>query len=171
MKKLLAILLTLVLLGVCALAENIDWSSMSDDEIKTAIKEGQAELDSRKEESDDGSIVAYDKDGHKLTLSNMHEGNYINYGLSLVFDAIYENNSDGTNELVINGSYVNGWDTGALRSPDTTPGHKEKLEIVIGLDDTDVKSLEEIETIELVFGYMDKNYHFTEFDPVTIYQK
>ena len=78
MKKLLAILLTLVLLGVCALAENIDWSSMSDDEIKTAIKEGQAELDSRKEESDDGSIVAYDKDGHKLTLSNMHEGNYIN---------------------------------------------------------------------------------------------
>ena len=171
MKKLFAIILALILLCVCAMAESIDWSSMSDEEIETALAVGQAELNSRKVESDNGTIVAYDKDGHKLTLTNMHEGNYINYDLSLVFDAVYENNSDGTNELVINGSFVNGWDTGALHSPETTPGHKEKLEIVIGLDDTDIKSFEEIEKIELVFGYMDKNYHFTEFDPVTIYQK
>ncbi len=170
MKRIIAIALVLMLLGVYACAESIDWASMSDEEIEAVIAAGREELASR-DRPEDGSIIAYDKDGHKLTLSNMREGNYINYDLSVVFDAIYENSSDGSNELIINGSFVNGWDTGALSSPDTTPGHKEKLEIVIGLDDTDVKSLDEVETIEFVFGYQDANYHFTEFEPTVIYQK
>lgn len=170
MKRIIAIVLALMLFGVCVFAESIDWASMSDEEIEAAIAAGREELASRND-SEDGSVVVYDKDGHKLTLSNMREGNYFNYDLSVVFDAIYENNSDGSNELIINGSFVNGWDTGALNSPDTTPGHKEKMEIVIGLDDTDISSLDEIEIIELVFGYLDENYHFTEFEPTVIYQK
>ena len=170
MKRLIAIVIIFLLSVSCAIAEDIDWASLSDEDIEAIIAAAHKELNDRHETTDE-TIVAYDQDGHKLTLSNMREGNYINYDLSVVFDAVYENNSDGSNELSINGSYVNGWDTGALSSPDTTPGHKQKMDIVIGLDDTDVASIDEIERIELVFGYMDEDYDFTEFEPVVIYQK
>lgn len=110
----------------------------------------------------------FDQDGHKVTLSNMREDDTYGY-LSIVFDLVYENNSDGSMKLIINNCYVNGWDVGALRSPETTPGHREKYELAIDLTNTDIKSFDEVETVELVFGYLDESYHYEDIKSVFVY--
>ena len=153
-------------------SEGVDSSPETDTGEEPTVPQGDnTAAGSKAAENNSEPLVVYDKDGHRLTLTNMRAGNYSNYKLSVVFDAVYENNSDGTTRLEINGSFVNGWDTGALRSSDTTPGHKEKFDIVIGLDNTDLTSIEDIETIEFVFGYLYEDYHFEEFEPTVIYQK
>jgi hypothetical protein len=174
MKKMIVILVSLALICASSLAEGIDWASMTDEELHAAIEAAQAELNGRYNiGSNDltAEIVVFNQDGRTLTLSNGREGNYMNYDLCLEFDAVYENNGESNDELVLNECYVNGWDIGALGDFDSRPGHRKMDTIVIGLDDTDVKSLDEIETIEFVFGYLDEDYSFESFAPVIIYSK
>ena len=59
MKKLLAVVLTLILCAV-ALAEGIDWASMTDEEITAIVEAGQAELKSRASaEQTEGNTYIY----------------------------------------------------------------------------------------------------------------
>ena len=55
MKKLLAIIITLILLCSVALAESIDWASMTDEEITAILEEGKAELERRSGENADST--------------------------------------------------------------------------------------------------------------------
>lgn len=57
MKKIIALVLVLVLCGV-ALAEGIDWTKMTDEEISTEIKRAQEELDKRDGEADGATADA-----------------------------------------------------------------------------------------------------------------
>lgn len=59
MKKLLAVVLVLMLFAV-ALAEGIDWASMTDEEITAIVEAGQAELKSRASaEQTEGNTYQY----------------------------------------------------------------------------------------------------------------
>lgn len=55
MKKLLAVFVSLILLGSMAFAESIDWTSLTDDEITAIIEAGQQELNSRNQENGESS--------------------------------------------------------------------------------------------------------------------
>ena len=175
MKKLFVAILAL-LLCASALAEG-DWASYTDDELTAMIDEltvlvnGARDELARRSNASESSGVVFDKDGHKLTVTNMRQGDSIFAKLSVSFDALYENNSDGQYTLVISDTFVNGWDTGSAGTIRTEPGHKLKDTITIKLDDTDVESIDDIQTIEFIFAFMDEHYKLTTFDPVVVYSK
>lgn len=169
MKKILVILLAVLIL-TAALAEEIEWSSLTDDEITAIIQAGQQELKARQTDNAD-EIIAFNDDDRELILSNPHAGNYFNIENSVVFDALYTNNSDNNDQLVINGVYVNNWDTETVQYYDAPSGKKVKSDLVISLDNTDITSFDEIEIIQIEFGYLTEDYDYTSLETVTVYEK
>ena len=163
MKKLFALLLALLLIGSVALAETIDFASMTDEELNTLIAGAQAELKSRSGGEEywynDGGIVVYPAGASKF--DNIM--NTVDYAIAV------ENGSDKT----INVScefVVNGWEATTLGViDDVAPGKSKKDFASIFVKDFGVTSLEDVETLEVSIDIYDNDYDMiAEVGPIDV---
>lgn len=157
MKKLVALALAMLLICGSAFAE-IDWASMTDDEIKAAIEAAQAELDARKPaDAEEGPIkiedglVLLDTNGVKVTVAGEPRlsSDFID------FDVIVENNSDKDIYISNMDCSVNGWAAMGLGVAVLDAGLKTRTEVSIAVDDAQLSSLSDVEEFYMELELLD----------------
>ena len=153
MRKLIALLVTIIMLFSCsALAE--DYSSMTDDDLHSMLNSIRNELLKRDLVYNE-KIVLFDQDDVQVYLTG-------DCDFRLPYTKLYAvviNNSTNPVRFAFANDYkisVNGWEVWG--DPDylgtTSPGKKQKGYINIKMEDAEVASFEEIEEIELNFVLM-----------------
>lgn len=163
MKRLFVMILALLLIGSFALAETVDFASMTDDELNALIAGAQAELKNRKGGDDEywyneGGIVVYPAGAAKFD----------DFMKTVEYAIAVENGSDE----IINVScefIVNGWDVTTLGViDDVAPGKSKKDFASLFTKDIGVASLDDIETLEVTFEIYNDDYDtIAEVGPIT----
>ncbi len=165
MKKLFALVLAMLMICGSAFAE-IDWSSMTDDEIKAAIEAAQAELAARKPaDAEDGSIkiedglVLFDSNGVTATvkgepwLQDYGERQYV------YFTVVVSNESDIEISLSPDECSCNGWESTGFGTGFLSAGKKTKDDWYFYVTDAEIHSLDEIEEFKFeIFLYDSSTY-------------
>lgn len=165
MKKLFVLLLALLLIGSFALAETVDFASMTDDELNALIAGAQAELSSRKSGDEywynEGGITIYPAGRTKYTAI----GNIYGYGI------VVENNSDKTINVSCD-CVVNGWSVMASGVQGVAPGQTKKDFVSMMAKDAGVESEEDVETFDITCKIYGEDYKtIAEFGPITVNPK
>lgn len=171
MKKLFSLVLILALCGSVALASDIDWGSMNDEEIKTIISEAQNELAKRNPVAEgtlpiaEGTVLI-DRDGILVTLTGKIE----TLGTLMELEVIVENNSAEPVYVNVSSSSINGWEVFGAGVADIGAGKKKKGDLMFTLDDANIGSPSEIEALELVLSVANADTWSTIFtaDSVTL---
>lgn len=169
MKKLIALLLALLFCACAASASEIDWSGMTDDEIKGIIAEAQAEL-SKRSPAVEGALpiaegtVLLDRDGILATLT----GKVDTLGSLMTLEVIVENNSAEPIFLNVHSSSINGWEVFGAGISDIGAGKKKKGDLMFTLDDAGISSPSEIEELELTLSVANADTWSTTFTTDTI---
>ena len=169
MKRLFALVLAMTLIGSSALALEIDWSTLSDDEIRTVIAEAQTELSSRAPLPEgtlpiaDGTVLL-DQDGILVTLTGKVE----TMGTLMELEVIVENNSSKGIYVNVSSSSINGWEVFGAGIADIGAGKKKKGDLMFTLDDASISSPSEIEELELTLSVADADSWMTIFDADTV---
>lgn len=172
MKRLLAIILVLLLFipETVAFAANIDWKSMSDQEITDAIDAGRLELASRMPDSED-HVTIVNQDGVEVYLTRRYsiDDGYSSGSVYLRLEAVVVNNTDMILNIVDNGTCVNGWNVDTSGIYQTGAGRKQKGDIVLRISDAFLTSPAEVTDVEFVLRAYDENDYSKkiEFAPFT----
>ena len=172
MKRFLAIILVLILFipETVAFAANIDWNSMSDQEITDAINEGRLVLASRVPDSKDHLTIA-NKDGVEVYLTRQYllDNGYSSGTVYVQLEAVVINNTNMKINISDNGTCVNGWAVDTTGIYEVPAEKKKKDFIILRISDASISTFEEITDIEFVLAAYDyDNYsNKIEFDPFT----
>lgn len=169
MKKLIsALLVALMLLSVTlAVAEGIDFASMTDDEL-LAVIDGARNEQAKRILTAAADTVIVDQDGVTIYLTG---NNRIDeYGPELFIEAVVVNDTDKNIDVYVDSASVNGWNVEAYGITETSAGKKQKGEFSAYLDDAEVSTIEEIEEIELELYIADADEieRISENIPVTL---
>lgn len=165
MKKLLTLLLALLLIGSIALAESLDYASMTDKELQDIIDGARNELLVRKLDSD-GTFVLFDQDGAKLYLTGHYK---INSSGFVKMEAVFINNTGKAATVGVDEVYVNGWKVSALSPGGCANGKKIKGTFDMNLSSAEISTFAEVEEIEFHIRIYDESYEtFIRFDPITV---
>ena len=130
-KRLLALFLAL-LLPVAAMAESIDLSGMSVDELQLLREQITQEIESR----DPATIyleagkqkVLVDRDGFKIYLTGQFKSAWMME--TFMMNVAFENNSDQTYSVWAENMKLNGWSlTSSIMAGSTAPGEKKVTEM------------------------------------------
>lgn len=162
MKRILALALALLLIGGIALAESLDYASMTDEELQAILEGVQAELKSRKSGDeywyDDNDIRVYPAGATKYNdLMNLYQ-----YAITV------ENNTDKIINLSCS-AVVNGWSVTASGVLDIQPGKTVKDFIGMFVKDAGATCEDDIETFDVTFKiYGDDFKTIAEFGPITV---
>lgn len=182
MKRLLILTLALalaLLLCTCALAEGLDFASMTDEELNDALAAIQAELSARNgadteqpESTSQENPVILDYDGLTVTVKDIHVDSDWLYGdASLFVDVVESNESDkklGANASTVS---INGWQVDGSAYFEIEAGKKAKDTFKFKMSDADISTLDEVVEVEFVFTVFDDNFNFYNQDPVSIHLK
>ena len=164
MKKWIALILVFTLMTTVALASELDWSNLTDDEIRAIIAEAQDEL-ARRAPVAEGTLpiaegtVLIDQDGILVTLT----GNVETMGSLMQMEVIIENN--GTEPIYVNvsSSSINGWEVFGAGVADIGAGKKKKGSLMFTLEDAGISSPSEIEELELTLSVANADTWKTAF--------
>lgn len=171
MKKLLVLLLA-VLLAFCGVATaELDYSSMTDDELHAAINAARNEL-VRRELIAAKDVVIVDQDGVQMYMTGNNEVNVLDNGDAwLYIEFVVVNDADISINLLVEQSTVNGWDVHGDGMGATSAGAKQKVRMRMKVSDGEVTSLEEIEDIVVAYTLFDSDNSKTigKTEPVTIH--
>lgn len=170
-KKLVSIFAVLlsVVLSTIVYAQDTDYSSLSDDELREIIQSARDELDRRKT-AEDGNKILYDKDGIQVYFTGETSRT------STISDATYEklnmetvviNNSDKNISVSFTDCSINGWETEAGGVHDISAGKKKKDMVGFNLTLADITEAEEIDDIEYTLRIYD-NDTYDDIDEVVI---
>lgn len=168
MKKLFSILIALILIGGVAMAESIDYASMTDEELHTVIDLARNELARRELTIGDNTLIL-DAEGIQVYTT----GNITYDGYRLKLEVIAVNNSKA--ELTINTekASVNGWSiSNAPGLHGTSAGKKQKGYFDFYITPDLLPDAESVEDIEFVLSFLDKDNGYKTFytsDPITIH--
>jgi len=152
-KKIVAVALMMILCATAAFAAEIDWASMTDDEIRSIIAEAQEELAKRAPVAEGALRIAegtvlIDRDGILVTLTGKIE----TMGTLMELEVIVENNSAEPIYVNVSGSSINGWEVFGAGLADIGSGKKKKGDLMFTLDDANINSPSEIEELELTLS-------------------
>ena len=171
MKKCIALVLMFTLMSAVALASELDWPSMSDDEIRAIIAEGQAELNKRTPAADGALHIAegtvlIDQGDILVTLT----GNVDTMGSLMELEVIIENNSAEPIYVNVTGSSINGWEVFGAGVADIGAGKKKKGSLMFTLEDANINSPSEIEELELTLSVSNADTWSNIFtlEPITL---
>jgi len=171
MKKLLAIILSVMLIGGVAMAESIDWASMSDDAIREEIRRANEELDKRGGNAESSGIEGTEilhTDDVIMTIQSYEEGTCYDDTPALVLNVTIVNSSERKYEFTPHAT-INGWEVDCSGYFSVDASHKGKDSMRLRLEDADISSVSDVETVEVYLVYPDENYeHYTETEPVVI---
>lgn len=150
MKKLLSILIALILIGGVAMAENIDYASMTDEELRTVIDTARIEL-AKREQAD--NPVLFESFG--ITCYMTGEMRLTDSGF-LYVEVVCVNESDVAISFTNNESTVNGWQSFVNGIGTVSAGAKAKGEIQFNVKSAGITSLDELEDFTVSFDVLDK---------------
>ncbi len=165
---LLLILATVFLLVGNALAENMDYANMSDEELHQIISLASEELSRRADK--DKKTILIDQDGILLYLTGQYTIEHTLLGQTiLTLNTIMENNSAKNISIGHYMSSINDWDVDfSSIDINASPGHKIKGSISFDLDDANISMYEEIKMIELELCVFDTSSYDTIIDTEVI---
>lgn len=165
MKRFLAIILVLILFipETVAFAANIDWKSMSDQEIVDSINAGRIELASRQTDAPD-HITIINQDNIEVYLTGNYS--YDSYGdtIDLYLEAVVVNGTNFTLNISDNGCCVNGWNVDTSGIYETPANRKQKDSFTLRISDADISTFEEITDIDFVLTAYEKDNYSNRFD-------
>ncbi len=172
MKRTLALLFALLMLCGTCLAEGLDYPSMTDEQLHAVIDAARNEL-SKRELVLDGKTLLFEKEGVSVYLTSDFKADTIvtdswHYMRASV---IVVNDSDLNVRVGIDSMSVNGWEVSCTGFSSVAPGKKSKDELYFNALDTDVTSVEEIETVEITFrlANADTYMYFADVEPITLH--
>lgn len=169
LRKIMAVVLVMALCASAALASEIDWAGMTDDEIRAIIAEAQAELAKRAPVAEgtlpiaDGTVLI-DQGDILVTLTGKVE----TMGTLMELEVIVENNSDTPIYVNVTGSSINGWEVFGAGIADIGAGKKKKGDLMFTLDDASINSPSEIDELELTLSVADADSWNTIFTADTV---
>lgn len=164
MKKLCALLLALLLIGSIALAEQLDFASMTDEELNAIISSAQEELNSRN--GGDDTEYWYNENG--ITVYPAGATKFTDIGHMYQYAVAVENNTDKTISLSTD-CVVNGWAVMSTGIQDVAPGQSKKDFISMFASDIGVEGEDDVETFDISIEIYDDEYNsLAEFGPITV---
>lgn len=153
MKKLFSLLLIFSLLFSNAYAA-VDWASMTADEIFAEIDNAKAELLKRELIGNTDNYTVFDEadvtivfKGYTITTD------YWLYETTLVIDFTIVNQSENDYEIFIDNAAINGWEVDNMGYCSAAAGHKAKGQLWFDLEDAEITTQDELETLEISFRY------------------
>lgn len=172
MKRLFALLLSLLMLCGTCLAEGMDYASMTDEQLHAVIDAARNELVKR-ELVADGKTLLFEKEGVSVYLTSDFKADTLATD-SMHFmraSVIVVNDSEKKVHVAIDSMSVNGWEVTCSGFSAVSPGKKSKDEIYFNAVDTDVTTVEEIETVSITFRLSDADTYrfFADVDPITLH--
>lgn len=166
MKKLVSFALVFLFLFSTAYASEIDWASMTDEELHTALDEIRNEITNRSLLAENMAVL-FESNGVTVYLTGENEIGW----MGLEMGVIIVNDSDKKVSIQIEDVYINGWAVDSFGISDTAPGKKQKGEFTIyELEDAFVTDIKDIEDIEITFYIFDNDNfkRIATLDPITI---
>lgn len=160
MKKIVSLILAVLLVATSSIAFAADYSSMSEEQLKTEYNAIRNELISRGLKAENKRVLV-DKDGVQIYINGdiTVDKQYAwdeNYTLFVPI-VIINNTSHNINMLVENPS-VNGWSVDSGYSSLTVPANKKsKASFAFSLKDSDVESIKDFEDVEFSLRVYDDN--------------
>lgn len=166
MKRLLTLILAMFLIGSIALAESLDYASMTDKELQDVIDGARNELSTRKLNFE-GTFVLFDQDGATLYLTGRYK---INKSAYTEMEAIFINNTGRSARVSVDDVYVNGWKVSSSGPIGCDSGKKVKGTLSMSLSGAEISTFEEIEEIEFHISVLDESDYsrFITLDPITV---
>ena len=148
-KMLIALLIVVIFLPYpMSFASNIDWSSMSDQEIATAINEGRAVIASRIPDSKD-HLTVVNQNGVEIYLTRKYaiqdEYNGKKY---IKMQAVVVNSLDEPISIGDAGCCINGWAVETAGILDIPANRMKQADIKMCLSDANISTLEEIKDVD-----------------------
>ena len=148
MKKLLALLLAAaIMLSSSALAADIDWAGISDDELLRILTEARLEMVRRAMIGAEDPVM-FDTNGILATFTGVEK----DWSYEIHFDLV--NSSSRKISLSVESVYINGWNATALAAYIVDPGKQARLSISLfdAGNECKLTSVDDIETIEVHFN-------------------
>lgn len=168
MKRLLACIIAILFtaMSIPALADGIDFSSMTDEEIQSLIDAGRNVLLERSLVAD-GKTLVFEQEGVSLYLTGdmrLTDSGFLYVGAILV------NDSGTTISLINNACSVNGWMAFMNGIDSVAPSKKASGELQFNVKDTGIAAIEDVEEIEICIDVFDKDTPKTWFtiEPVVV---
>ena len=156
MKRVFAVLLCALLLLSSTAFSEIDYASMTDEELKQVIIDAQAELDRRSGDEQDpegffADRVLFDIEGVRMYLTGEYTVKESFGNMRFYVEVVVENNSSQNLGCMPSGSFsVNGW-TGKWDAPSIPPpGNKTKGKLTFDMEAASISTFEEIKEVEIV---------------------
>lgn len=172
MKRTLALLFALLMLCGTCLAEGLDYPSMTDEQLHAVIDAARNEL-SKRELVLDGKTLLFEKEGVSVYLTgDFKEDSFTTDSLHYMrAEVIVVNDSDLNVRVGIDSMSVNGWEVSCSGFSAVSAGKKVKDELYFNAVDTDVTSVEEIETVEITFRLSNADTYkfFADVEPITLH--
>lgn len=172
MKKLLIVLLLLAMFipQTAAFAIDIDYKSLSDQDLSSIIDKARAEIAFRQPDNPNHLTIA-NENNIEIYLDRRYE-EFENYDKRkfVALGAAIVNGSDKPIELYDNGCCINGWKVDTILTYGEIPaGKSKKIDINLCLDDAGISSFDEITDIYFAFQAMnmDDILHPYNFAPYT----
>lgn len=154
MKRALSVILVFFTFFSCAFAEDIDLSSMDEEQLRSIISDAWAAL-ARLEAKDDNSWVIFDDHGIIVTMEDVR----LEYNTHLGFDITVINNSDYDIIVMVEDMYINDWTVGGTNGPAVRAGKKGKDTVLwLNVDHSaEIKSIDDLK--ELCFFIQIEDYN------------
>lgn len=167
MKKIFACLLAALLLIsiTTTIAEEMDFASMSDDELHALVDGARNELAKRELSAAEDTVIL-EQDGVNVYLTGNKE--IQDYSNELQIEAVVVNDTNKNISVIIDSASVNGWNVFGSGISTTTAGKKQKGSFWLYLDGADVSALEEVEDVELSLYLYDDDSYETIGDKLTV---
>lgn len=167
-RYLVSLLLALVIALLPFAIAEVDWSSMDDATIQAEIDNAHAELLKRELVGNTDNIVLFDEYGITIVVKSyeQHDGGIYDHGARFNITVVSESQEDV--KIYVDNVAINGWEVDYSGVIDIAAGHKEKDRIEFKLDDADIESIDEMETMEISFYYQDAEKKYIHTEPVII---
>lgn len=147
MKKIVSLLILVIMLCSCAIADIVDCSSLSNDELMSLINAAKMELSSRTLIND--GLTLYEDDNYSLYATGQYDFKQKNDGakIQLRLEIIFENKTNETVHVFPNACIVDGWTVDISQIGDTEPHTKSRNTMTIYLPALDFPDTEKIDII------------------------
>ena len=172
MKKILTVVLALLLLCSSCLAEGLDYASMTDTQLHDIVDAARNEL-TKRELVAEGKTLLFERNGVSVYLTSDFKADSFHTD-SMHFmraSVIVVNDSDINVRVGVESMSVNGWEVSNSGFSSVSPGKKLKDELTFNAVDTDITTVEEIETIEITFrlSNADTYMFFADVPAITLH--
>ena len=167
MKRFFAILLAVLILlsATMALAEGMDFTSMTDAELYALVNGARNELTKRELVAAE-NVVIVGQDGITVYMTG---NNAINeYSPVLEMEAVVVNDTEKSISVSVESASVNGWNVYGSGIYETTAGKKQKGVFELYLEDSDATTLEEVEDIEIELYIYDTDTYDRIGEAITV---